>query len=495
MTTDLSTGASHEPVASCATAFACLLRLGTQASAKRERSVVRCRRIVDGDSLPLSRLVELVGELGFKAERSRLDWYALQSMAVNHSLLALLNDTNLVMVTGAGGSGTETVAIWDPLDRYDRVHLASRQNFESLWTGDVVVIARQPFEKIEAADAPDFCWLTPAGLQLLRRTSGKRKDAKVLDRTPEEAGVQRSVDGRETFIEEQAQATIPALTGRGERRRFAPIIQFSLAVAVILAIVGTGMFLLGHPVVDSFAIASDVSKEPPNSGSSTDQVTAGDADRLAQAVPPLAQHNEEVTRNPNMAPSSIAREQHGPHEADAESEAGVGTSSAPRNSAAPVVPSAREFVSIEGASSNAAPARPASPDEPILTTGLANPAAVASAVSISSAVATVLGSAQAEPFAESRLSAAEVFAFLGRGGMGLSIGDVAWSQPLYERAAEAGAGLAALRLGQTSHPAFPDRVHLRGVPGDKGDALSWYNRVLDLDVTDAEVLANPLQKN
>lgn len=65
MITDLATGASHAPVASCATAFACLLRLSRQACSNGQGGAV-CRGVVDGDTLPLSRLIEFAGELALK---------------------------------------------------------------------------------------------------------------------------------------------------------------------------------------------------------------------------------------------------------------------------------------------------------------------------------------------------------------------------------------------------------------------------------------------
>ena len=84
-------------------------------------------------------------------------------------------------------------------------------------------------------------------------------------------------------------------------------------------------------------------------------------------------------------------------------------------------------------------------------------------------------------------------ALLARGDTLLSIGDIASARLFYERAADAGGGLAAVRLGETFDPVFLDRIHLGGVQGDRGAALSWYRRARDLGATDAEALLKALE--
>jgi TPR repeat protein len=82
---------------------------------------------------------------------------------------------------------------------------------------------------------------------------------------------------------------------------------------------------------------------------------------------------------------------------------------------------------------------------------------------------------------------------LARGDSLLSVGDVASARLFYERVADAGGGLAAIRLGETFDQFFLDRVRLRGVRGDPGAALFWYRRARDLGATDAEVLMKALE--
>ena len=94
--------------------------------------------------------------------------------------------------------------------------------------------------------------------------------------------------------------------------------------------------------------------------------------------------------------------------------------------------------------------------------------------------------AMVRPPAGPRLSASEITALLARGDAFLSAGDITSARLFYERAADAGSGLAALQLGATFDPMFPGRAGVRGVAADPAQALSWYRRARDLGVGEAE---------
>lgn len=90
------------------------------------------------------------------------------------------------------------------------------------------------------------------------------------------------------------------------------------------------------------------------------------------------------------------------------------------------------------------------------------------------------------------LSAADIAALVARGDGFLSAGDIASARLFYERAADAGNGSAALRLGATFDPGFLSRVGIRSTAGDPARAASWYRRARDLgEAAAAERLKNP----
>jgi len=91
------------------------------------------------------------------------------------------------------------------------------------------------------------------------------------------------------------------------------------------------------------------------------------------------------------------------------------------------------------------------------------------------------------------LSAPEIAALVARGDALFSKGDLAAARLFYERAANAGDGQAAVRLGETFDPVFLDHAHLPGVRGDFSTALSWYRRARDLGAADADILIKSLE--
>ena len=82
-------------------------------------------------------------------------------------------------------------------------------------------------------------------------------------------------------------------------------------------------------------------------------------------------------------------------------------------------------------------------------------------------------------------STQEIAQFLARGDTLLYQGDVTSARLFYERAADAGDGQAALRLGATFDPAFRGWDVLRGVSADPTKARLWYQRARDLGEAEA----------
>jgi class 3 adenylate cyclase len=94
--------------------------------------------------------------------------------------------------------------------------------------------------------------------------------------------------------------------------------------------------------------------------------------------------------------------------------------------------------------------------------------------------------APAPPSPSPRLPTEEIAQLVARGDAFLHTGDVASARLFYERAAGAGDGQAALRMGATFDPTFLDRAALRAARGDPAEARAWYHRARDLGEVEAE---------
>jgi hypothetical protein len=90
-------------------------------------------------------------------------------------------------------------------------------------------------------------------------------------------------------------------------------------------------------------------------------------------------------------------------------------------------------------------------------------------------------------------SAAEIATLLARGDALFRSGDLAAARLFYQRAADAGDGQAAIRLGETFDPVFLEHAQLREARGDLELALSWYRRARDLGATEAGLLLRSLE--
>ena len=89
--------------------------------------------------------------------------------------------------------------------------------------------------------------------------------------------------------------------------------------------------------------------------------------------------------------------------------------------------------------------------------------------------------------AQPPLPATEIAALVKRGDALFARGDVSSARLFYERAADAGEGRAALKLGNTFDPVFLEFSHLR-MQGDSVLADSWYRRARELGEAEAEIL-------
>ena len=94
----------------------------------------------------------------------------------------------------------------------------------------------------------------------------------------------------------------------------------------------------------------------------------------------------------------------------------------------------------------------------------------------------------------SPLLAAEIAELLARGDAFVLIRDVASARVFYARAADAGDGRAAVRMGATFDPVFLRWAGLRNTIGDPAQARSWYRRAFYLGAVEAEPAKSPTQE-
>jgi uncharacterized membrane protein len=83
----------------CATALACFFQRGVQNGAHAEIGGVRRRNLLYGNTLPISRLIDVAGEFGPRAERAQFDWKALRSTPFSHPPLLRRADLLPVLLT------------------------------------------------------------------------------------------------------------------------------------------------------------------------------------------------------------------------------------------------------------------------------------------------------------------------------------------------------------------------------------------------------------
>jgi hypothetical protein len=93
----------------------------------------------------------------------------------------------------------------------------------------------------------------------------------------------------------------------------------------------------------------------------------------------------------------------------------------------------------------------------------------------------------------SGFSGAEMAELVAHGDTLLRNADLASARLFYERAANAGDGRAALRLGATFDPEFLGRLGLGKLQANPAVARSWYSRARDLGAVDAKAQPNSIE--
>ena len=86
------------------------------------------------------------------------------------------------------------------------------------------------------------------------------------------------------------------------------------------------------------------------------------------------------------------------------------------------------------------------------------------------------------------LTLEELEVLITRGDAYVEALDLTSARLYFERAAEAGDGRAAVRMGKTFDPAFLARAGIRAMQGHRQQAFFWYQRASDFSDADANEL-------
>ena len=464
MPIDFRTESLREPVASRDTAISCLVRLGTQNGVNLQIETVRERASTDGDTITVSRLIKLADECGLRLKWVRLDWQGLNTTGFSE-LLIFRENTNCVVITEAVRADAEKVSIWDP--HHDGViFYMGREEFERAWNGHALMIT--PKELGEA--------FTSAS-----RQSASKAIASKIRGAPDAIAKPQSPENPAPV----AGSLSPGNDGGPTRHWRKPLLGF----AAVGAVASVTIFLLAYPG-ENKAVSIGTSARgdaggaeyTPSAGETAKRPSISDVAASTSTTPariisaPMsAQPQGELSSN--IPKTSVAS----PPE----------TTFAPATSEPPALETGTAPPTGPKAGAPYAVANPTDTAPASQAISVGSPPSATTAPAASSSANELIAETPAAPatgLTEARLSAADTAALLARGDVLFSKGDVIAARAFYERAAYAGEGRAALRLGETFDPVFLDQARLRAARGDLSTALSWYRRARDLGVAEAEIL-------
>src|SRR5437867_935595 len=113
------------------------------------------RTAVEGEVVPVSRLIDVAAERGLQANLVRLDWQGLQAAVDSDPLLVLLRNAHVVAVVSNGFHGPDEIVVSDPLNGGGELIYLPRSELERGWDGDTLIVAPQPIKR-----ARSFLWVT-----------------------------------------------------------------------------------------------------------------------------------------------------------------------------------------------------------------------------------------------------------------------------------------------------------------------------------------------
>ena len=473
------------------TAFACFDRLSIRAGIS-VKSKARADDHIERDILSANRLIEIARRRGFEARLTHLDWKGLQATALADPVLLLLRNGNVVIALRNGGDALEQIVVADPVYRDGEEFLLSRSALENAWGGEALLVRPRPVTSQVGGGRRFVAGLSScafaAALGLIFFSLGDVHPLVVMQQlfssalTPSNS-ISPVMDPVINGIRAEMQANEPA--SGAHRAHPGPSIdspsvrpiddsKFSTArsqdytnsaifdgdKAAEMSAHTPSVFAETHADKPGMPLDSetqaDRAEAPSNPRAEGREVVLPDGSDVVPLPEPTHRpvaanlENLDPKRNPNMGINesaalpfrAVAVLRGKPDQATSENASKVDNDRLhPENTAE----ASRELPSAGGANANTASG-------------------------------------------ERTSRSTEISLFIARGDALISTGDITSARLFYERAANAGDGLAALRMGESYDPAFLAGTRVPGNRGDAATAAQWYLRALELGTLEAEVL-------
>ena len=426
------------------TAFKCLDKASTKAGTAIPYD--HARDHAEKDILSANQLIEIARQRGFEARLKHLDWKGLQAAASKDPVLLLLRNGNTVIVLRNGGDAVEQIVVSDPLYSDGEEILLPRDAIEPAWDGDAVIVRQ--FSVTKTGKPRFFIW----GLAFFTYAAM----SSLLFFYPKEA--KRSAPSVSPAVQIST-----ADMARGNDRPVTPsdpVIRGIRTQTLVKEPDGDlaeqSQFIAAEPNVRALGTIMEIESVEANSGPSaptTDPVSASSFKDVISTEP----------SSPSMSRT--------------ETPLLLTTSGIPFSSEAQVRADRRQTSAQADALSSDDAVPTVTPPNSILASkdGIAkNPP-------------------QSQSLTESRAPAIDTPVLVARGDTLFGTGDITSARLFYERAADAGSGQAALRLGESYDPSFLEQAHLRAVRGDPAVAIKWYKRARELGASEADLLLMSIQ--
>ena len=449
---------------------------------------------VISDTVSINELKEIAFKRHLKLKSVRIGWDMLRVRLSADPILLILRNKNAVLAVRSDPNSTSQIVVFDPLYPTDDDFFLPRNVLETMWDGDAIIVHRlSSYSRLlRSLGASTAVCIGLVGLGLVIAHPGDVAKEHYLmtamqdsERLPSDASSitgPSSAIGANTALPDDGEP--PFDVGRAVGA--APFINIARASASDIVSSAERVVPNPEPTAGKQAPAG----LSPEAAVPDRETVVRDQDPLSPNPEPVIPAREtiseaakpEITAGPENAAETrtdlVSVGNHPEHPAGRSTPANTPALASPPALGAPTQPIATDSAPI------AERFLPESQASRVAPEGEGRSAPTAPSARAATAV---------EPDAQKSIAPAEMAALVAHGDSLFGKGDVTSARLFYERAAEAGHGLAALRLGESYDPSF---LGVNGIPvqGDPILAARWYERARQLGVSSAAVLLNALRR-